>query len=192
MALFESKHRRERIGGTTNRASAANRVPFISSFFAGGGIATHIDEREKQARQLEQTAKTLSKKSAKYAALTRAAWALAFVTMQHHSEFQKFLSDHQSRELSPSEQKHFSRAVYVFVANKDNPTNPIVSTPVRLTCPAAIVGSHYRVNRYSAPLANVATNGLIGLAVEILRGQLNKLKLILASKQCFAMTGRAR
>jgi hypothetical protein len=83
-------------------------------------------------------------------------------------------------------------AVYFFVASKDNPTNPIVSTLVRLTCPVAIVGSYYPVNLYSALLANVATYGLLGLAVEILRGQLNKLKFIQASKQCFAMTRRAR
>jgi hypothetical protein len=39
----------------------------------------------------------------------RGTWALAFVTMQHHSEFQKFLSDHQRRELSPSEEKQLSK-----------------------------------------------------------------------------------
>jgi hypothetical protein len=72
-------------------------------------MATHFDEYEKQARQLEQIAKTLSKQSAKYAALKRAAWALAFVTMQHHSEFEKFLSDQENRELSPSEQKHLKK-----------------------------------------------------------------------------------
>jgi hypothetical protein len=83
-------------------------------------------------------------------------------------------------------------AVYFFVASKDHPTNPIVSTLVRLTCPVAIVGSHYPVNLYSALLANVATYALIGLVVEILRGQLNQLKLIQASKQCSAMTRRAR
>jgi hypothetical protein len=54
-------------------------------------MATHFDEYEKHARQLEQIGKALSKKSAKYAALKRAAWALAFVTMQHHSEFRQFL-----------------------------------------------------------------------------------------------------
>jgi hypothetical protein len=58
---------------------------------------------------LEQIAKTLSKRSAKHAVLKRAAWALAFVTMKHHSEFEKFLSDQQSRELSPSEQKHLKK-----------------------------------------------------------------------------------
>jgi hypothetical protein len=34
-------------------------------------MAIHFDEYEKQARQLEKIAKTLSKKSAKYAALKR-------------------------------------------------------------------------------------------------------------------------
>jgi hypothetical protein len=36
-------------------------------------MATHFDEYEKQARQLEQIAKTLSKKSAKYAACPEAS-----------------------------------------------------------------------------------------------------------------------
>jgi len=36
-------------------------------------MATHFDEYEKHARQLEQIGKALSKKSAKYAALKRAA-----------------------------------------------------------------------------------------------------------------------
>jgi hypothetical protein len=72
-------------------------------------MATHFDEYEKQARQLEQIAKTLSKKSAKYAALKRAAWALAFVTMERHREFEQFLSDQESRQLSPSQQRHLSK-----------------------------------------------------------------------------------
>jgi hypothetical protein len=72
-------------------------------------MATHFDEYEKQARQLEQIAKTLSPKSAKYSALKRAAWALAFVTMQHHSEFQKLLSDQQNRVLSLNEQKYLTK-----------------------------------------------------------------------------------
>lgn len=71
-------------------------------------MATHFDEYEKHARQLEQISKALSKKSAKYAALKQAAWALAFVTMHHHSEFQNFLRDQQIRELSPREHKHLS------------------------------------------------------------------------------------
>ena len=72
-------------------------------------MATHFDDYEKQARQLEEIAKTLSKKSAKYAALKRAAWALAFVTMKRNREFQQFLSDQESRQLSPSQQRHLSK-----------------------------------------------------------------------------------
>ena len=72
-------------------------------------MATHFDDYEKQARQLEEIAKTLSKKSAKYAALKRAAWALAFVTMERNREFQQFLGDQESRQLSPSQQRHLSK-----------------------------------------------------------------------------------
>jgi hypothetical protein len=72
-------------------------------------MATHFDDYEKQARHLEQIAKTLSKKSVKYSALKRAAWALAFVTMKHHREFEKFLHDQQHRELSVSEEKHLMK-----------------------------------------------------------------------------------
>jgi hypothetical protein len=63
-------------------------------------------------------------------------------------------------------------AVYFFVASKDHPLEPIASTLVRITCPVAIIGSHYPVSLYLALLANVATYALIGLAVEILRRQL--------------------
>ena len=72
-------------------------------------MATHFDEYEKQARHLEQIAKTLSKKSVKYASLKRAAWALAFVTMEHHSQFEKFLYDQKHRELSPGEEEHLRK-----------------------------------------------------------------------------------
>jgi hypothetical protein len=65
-------------------------------------------------------------------------------------------------------------AVYFLVANKDYPIKPIVSTLVRLTCPIAIVGSHYPVSIYSALAANVATYTLVGLAVETLRRQLRR------------------
>jgi hypothetical protein len=41
-------------------------------------MATYFDEYEKQARHLEQISKTLKKRSAKYTALKRAAWALGF------------------------------------------------------------------------------------------------------------------
>ena len=62
-------------------------------------------------------------------------------------------------------------AVYFFVASKDRPIAPLVSALVRLTCPVAIVGSHYPVSLYSALVANVATYALLGLAVEVLRRQ---------------------
>jgi len=64
-------------------------------------------------------------------------------------------------------------AVYFFVANKDLPIEPMVSTMVRLTCPIAIVGSHYPVSLYLAIAANVATYAVVGLVVETLRLQLN-------------------
>ena len=64
-------------------------------------------------------------------------------------------------------------AVYFLVASKDLPIKPIVSTLARLTCPIAIVGSHYPVSLYSAVAANVATYALVGLVVETLRRQFN-------------------
>jgi hypothetical protein len=67
-------------------------------------------------------------------------------------------------------------AVYFLVASKDHPIEPIVSALIRLTCPVAIVGSHYPVSLYSALAANVATYALVGLVVEILRRQLNHSK----------------
>jgi hypothetical protein len=64
-------------------------------------------------------------------------------------------------------------AVYFLVRSKDHLIEPIVSTLIRLTCPIAIVGSHYPISLYAALLANVATYALVGLLVEILRRQLN-------------------
>ncbi|MGB9433305.1 MAG: hypothetical protein WBQ89_13765 [Candidatus Acidiferrum sp.] len=64
-------------------------------------------------------------------------------------------------------------AVYFLVASKDRPIEPMLSTLARLTCPIAIVGSHYPVSLYLALAANVATYALVGLVVEILRRQLN-------------------
>jgi hypothetical protein len=64
-------------------------------------------------------------------------------------------------------------AVYFFVKNKDLPIEPLVSTLVRLTCPIAIVGSHYPVSIYSALAANLATYALVGSVVETVRRQLN-------------------
>ena len=64
-------------------------------------------------------------------------------------------------------------AVYFLVASKNHPIEPIVSNLLRLTCPVAIVGSHYPVSLYSALVANVATYALVGLVVESVRRQLN-------------------
>jgi hypothetical protein len=64
-------------------------------------------------------------------------------------------------------------AVYFLVRSKDHLIEPIVATLIRLTCPIAIVGSHYPVSLYSTLIANVATYALVGLVVETLRRQLN-------------------
>ena len=64
-------------------------------------------------------------------------------------------------------------AVYFLVRSKDHLIEPIVSTLIRLTCPIAIVGSHYPISLYATLLANVATYALVGLVVEILRRQLD-------------------
>jgi tellurite resistance protein TehA-like permease len=64
-------------------------------------------------------------------------------------------------------------AAYFFVASKDHAIEPIVSALVRLTCPIAIVGSHYPVSLYSALAANVVTYAVVGLVVETLRRQSN-------------------
>jgi hypothetical protein len=64
-------------------------------------------------------------------------------------------------------------AAYFLVASKDHRIEPIVSALVRITCPIAIVGSHYSVSLYSALAANVATYALAGLIVESLRRQFN-------------------
>jgi len=64
-------------------------------------------------------------------------------------------------------------AVYFLVASRDHLIEPIVFTLIRITCPIAIVGSHYPVSLYSAVVANVATYALIGLVVEMLRRRLN-------------------
>jgi hypothetical protein len=83
-------------------------IPSYDLRSAGGEMATHFVEYEKQARSLKRIAGSLGKKSAKYRALVRAAWALGFVTMYHHSEFEKFLDDQKWRELSPQELEHLS------------------------------------------------------------------------------------
>ena len=65
-------------------------------------------------------------------------------------------------------------ALYFEVATKDNPIQPIVSTLARLTCPVAIVGSHFPLNLYWVVAANGATYALVGLTVETLRRRLSR------------------
>lgn len=68
-------------------------------------------------------------------------------------------------------------AVYFLMISKNpQPIGPIVSFLVRLSCPIAIVGSHYPISVYSALAANVAIYALVGLLVEILRRQLGQSK----------------
>jgi len=62
-------------------------------------------------------------------------------------------------------------ATYFLLASKDRPIESTVSTLVRLTCPVAVLGSHYPVSLYAVLAANVATYALAGLVVEILRRQ---------------------
>jgi len=64
-------------------------------------------------------------------------------------------------------------AVYFLLASKDRTIEPIVSILARLTCPVAILGSRYPMSLYSVIGANVATYALVGVAVEIVRRQLN-------------------
>jgi hypothetical protein len=71
-------------------------------------MATHYDEYEKHARNLEHISEGIDRGSPEYAALERAGWALAFVTMHHHKEFEQFLAEKDTGELS-SEQLAFLR-----------------------------------------------------------------------------------
>ena len=72
-------------------------------------MPTQFNDYEKHAQQLAQMAETLDKKGAEYAALERAGWALAFVTIYHHPEFQKFLDEQKRGKLSPQELAHLNK-----------------------------------------------------------------------------------
>lgn len=65
-------------------------------------------------------------------------------------------------------------AVYFFLADKDVPTAPLVSSLLRLSCPVAILGFHHALGIYSVLAANVATYAAVGLVVESLRRQANQ------------------
>jgi len=72
-------------------------------------MPTQFDQYEKDAQRLAQIAETLDKKSEHYAALERAGWALAFVTMRHYTEFQDFVDQQKRSELSAQELAHLKK-----------------------------------------------------------------------------------
>ena len=63
-------------------------------------MTTRFDAYEKYAKQLENIAGTLEAASAAHVALERAGWALAFATMHHHEEFERFLIANRGELIS--------------------------------------------------------------------------------------------
>jgi hypothetical protein len=63
--------------------------------------------------------------------------------------------------------------VYFRLANKQIPLDPIVSFLSRLTCPIAVLGSHFPISLPWALVANLATYALVGAAIESLRRQVH-------------------
>jgi len=63
--------------------------------------------------------------------------------------------------------------LYFRLASKEIPLDPIVAFLSRLTCPIAILGSHFPISLQWALGANLATYALVGVAVELLRRQLH-------------------
>lgn len=72
-------------------------------------MPTHFDDYEKHAQQLEKIANTLETNSPEFVALERAGWALAFVTMRHHHEFQAFLEEKDRGELTGDQLAHLKK-----------------------------------------------------------------------------------
>jgi hypothetical protein len=72
-------------------------------------MATHFDGYEKHAQWLEKIANTLETDSPEFVALERAGWALAFVTMRHHREFQTFLEEKDRGELTADQLAHLKK-----------------------------------------------------------------------------------
>ena len=66
--------------------------------------------------------------------------------------------------------------VYFGMRNKEIPIDPIVSFLARLTCPIAILGSHFPLSLHWVLVANIATYALVGLIVEAVRQQLSHPK----------------
>ncbi|MGO8985339.1 MAG: hypothetical protein ACLQFM_11175 [Terriglobales bacterium] len=72
-------------------------------------MPTHFDDYEKHAQRLEKIANNLETDSPEFAALERAGWALAFVTMRHHREFQTFLEEKDRGELTADQTAHLRK-----------------------------------------------------------------------------------
>lgn len=72
-------------------------------------MPTHLDDYEKYAQWLEKIANTLETNSPEFVALERAGWALAFVTMRHHHEFQAFLQEKDHGELTADQLAHLKK-----------------------------------------------------------------------------------
>ena len=66
--------------------------------------------------------------------------------------------------------------VYFGMRNKEIAIDPIVSFLARLTCPIAILGSHFPLSLHWVLVANAATYALVGLIVEAVRQQLSHPK----------------
>jgi hypothetical protein len=71
-------------------------------------MTTRFDTYEKYAKHLKNLAKKIDKNSASHVALERAGWALAFATMHHHDEFEKFLTAHRG-ELTSDQIAHLKK-----------------------------------------------------------------------------------
>jgi len=72
-------------------------------------MPTHFDDYEKHAQWLEKIANTLETNSPEFVALERAGWALAFVAMRHHYEFQTFLEEKDRGQLTADQLAHLKK-----------------------------------------------------------------------------------
>lgn len=104
LAVFTRSNRRARL------ARKQHNVLFhqVANFRKERRCA-QFKEYEEHAKQLERVAVTLDQNSAEYAALERAGWALAFVTMRHHREFHEFLEKQKRGALTSQELAHLKK-----------------------------------------------------------------------------------
>ena len=65
---------------------------------------------------------------------------------------------------------------YFRLRSQEIPIDPIVSFFARLTCPIAILGSHFVISLHWVLVANLATYALVGVALEMPRRQPNHSK----------------